>query len=73
MAGRFAVLQRIDNNGQITKENHSVFLSRLQSALLLALREQGRLSAMQLRQAQEGLQKQRRERAKKLSQKGEHP
>ena len=65
MAKKFAQLQRIDNNEQITMESHYEFLYHLQSAMLLALREQGRLSPMQHRHADEKLRKQRRDRAKR--------
>lgn len=58
------VLQRIDNNVPISAEIHHEFLYQLQHALLLALREQGRLSPMQHRHAEERLKKQRRDRAK---------
>ena len=47
MARLFAQLQRIDNTNVITWENHYEFLYHLQNALLLALRERGRLDAMQ--------------------------
>ena len=63
MARQFAKLQRIDNYRKITTETDYEFLYQLQSALLLALREQGRLSPMQHRQAQEKLKQQRRDRA----------
>lgn len=65
MAKKFAKLDRIDHNEPITRESHYEFLYQLQSALLLALREQGRLSPMQHRHAQERLKQQRRERAKR--------
>ena len=71
MARRFAELQRIEGNEAITKETHYEFLYHLQSALLLALREQGRLNAMQHRHAEEKLTQQRRERAKRILEKGE--
>ena len=70
MARRFAELQRIENNEEITKETHYEFLYHLQSAMLLALREQGRLSAMQHRHAEEKLKQQRRDRAKNILEKG---
>ena len=63
MAKKFAELQRINNDRKITTETDYEFLYQLQSALLLALREQGRLSPMQHRQAQEKLKQQRRDRA----------
>ena len=46
------------------KGNNYEFYFHLQSALLLALREQGRLSPMQHRHAEERLKKQRKDRAK---------
>ena len=73
MARQFAELQRIDDNEAITKETHYEFLYHLQSTLLLALREQGRLNAMQYRHAEETLKQQRRERAKRILEKGESP
>ena len=69
----FVRLARIDNNETITQETHSEFLNHLQMALLLALREQGRLGAMQYRHAEEELNRQRRERAKSLLKKGKFP
>lgn len=72
MAKHFAKLQRIENDRRITKETDYEFLYQLQNALLLALKEQGRLSQMQYRHAEERLQAQRRDRARKLMEKGEH-
>ena len=71
MARKFAQLQRIDNNEAITQETHYEFLYHLQSAMLLALREQGMLNAMQYHHAEEKLKQQRRDRAKNLLKKGE--
>ena len=71
MSGKFAQLQRIDNNEAITKETHYEFLYHLQGAMLLALREQGRLDSMQYRHAEEKLKQQRRDRAKNILEKGE--
>lgn len=65
MARKFAKLLRIEHNEPITMESHYEFLYELQHALLLALREQGRLSPMQHRHAEEKLRKQRRGRAKR--------
>lgn len=65
MARKFAKLLRIEYNLPITKENNYEFLYQLQYALLLALREQGRLSPMQLRHAEELMKKQRRDRVKR--------
>ena len=64
-------LTRIDHNETITKESHSAFLHHLQGALLLALREQGRLNAMQYRHAEEKLKQQRLERGKNILEKEE--
>ena len=71
MARQFAELQSIENNEVITEDTRYEFLYHLQRALLLALREQGRLNAMQHRHAEEKLKQQRRDRAKKILEKGE--
>lgn len=65
MAKKYAKLERIEHNEPITRESHYEFLYQLQNALLLALREQGKLSPMQHRHAQEKLNQQRRERARR--------
>lgn len=64
MRRKFAVLQRIDNNCKVTKEENEVFWYHLEQALLLSLREQGRLNPMEHRDAQERLKQQRRNHAK---------
>lgn len=64
-------LQRIENNESITRETHYDFLYHLQNTMLLALREQGRLNAMQHRHAEEKLKQQRRDRARSILAKGE--
>lgn len=66
MRNQFANLTRIDSNREITKETDYEFWYRMELALLLALQEKGTLSFMQLRQAEEKLTQQRRNRAKKL-------
>lgn len=71
MEKKFAQLQRIEHDRKITKDTDYQFLYHLQNALLLALKEQGRLSQMQYRYAEERLQAQRRDRARKLMEKGE--
>lgn len=53
MAKQFASLERIDNNRKITEQTDGAFLYRLQTGLLLALKEQGRLSEIQYRHAQQ--------------------
>lgn len=68
MARKFAELQRIDHDHKITKETDYEFLYHLQNGLLLALKEQGRLSEMQYRHAEEKLKAQRRDRARRLMQ-----
>ena len=65
MAKKFAKLDRIEHNEPITMDSNYEFLYQLQHALLLALREQGRLSPMQHRHAEEKLKQQRRDRAKR--------
>jgi len=64
MAKSFAKLQKIDNDRQITQEKDDQFLYRLQTSLLLALKEQGRLNEMQYRHAEERLNMQRCDRAR---------
>ena len=71
MVRRFAVLRHIDGNEAITKDTNYEFLYHLQSAVLLALREQGRLNAMQYRHSLEKLKQQRRDRAKNILERGE--
>ena len=73
MERRFSELQRIAENETITEETHYEFLCHLQWALLLALREQGRLSAMQYHYAEERWKQQRIARAKDILAKGEKP
>lgn len=65
IAKRFAKLDWIEHNEPITRENNYEFLYQLQYALLLALQEQGRLTPMQHRHAEEKLKEQRRERARR--------
>lgn len=67
---RFSELQRIDNDRKITKESDYEFWYQLELALLLALREQGTLNAIQYRQAEERLRLQRRNRARHLMGRG---
>ena len=66
MEKKFAKLQEIEHDRNITEEADYEFLYQLQNALLLALREQGSLNAMQHRHAEEKLNQQRRERARKM-------
>lgn len=72
MAKQYASLERVEHNRRITWETDGPFLYRLQVGLLLALKEQGRLSEMQYRHAQDRLDRQRRAWLKK-QQKGEKP
>ena len=60
------VLQSILNNHPILNDSDYEFLYLLQQALLLALREQGHLSAMQYRHAEEKLRHQRQMRARTI-------
>ena len=66
MAKHLAALQRIDHNEKITEETHYEFLHQLQITMLLALRERGRLNAMQHRHAEEKLNHQRLIRARRI-------
>ena len=72
MTRQRSVLQHIENNEAITNETHYEFLFHLEHALLLALREHGTLTAMQYRRAEERLTQQRRDRAKRLQEEGNH-
>ena len=71
MGTQFASLQSIEGDHKITKETDYEFLYHLQNALLLALKEQGRLTATQYRYAEEKLKQQRRDWARKMDAKGE--
>lgn len=70
MQRQYASLDRIEYNHKITRDTDFQFLYRLQGSLLLALKEQGRLSETQYRLAQERLDRQRRDWIKKLHQNG---
>ena len=63
---QYAVLQRIENDHKVTRETDREFLFNLESALLLALLEDGTLTQMQYRQASEKLKRQRREQRKEI-------
>lgn len=69
MARKFAKLDRIEHNQPITMESNSEFLYQIQRALLLALREQEILNPMQHRYAEEKLNQQRREHARRKQEK----
>lgn len=71
MARQSASLDKIEYNRKITRELDELFLHRLQSGLLLALKEQGRLNELQYRHAQERLDRQHREWVQKQGRKGE--
>ena len=64
---KFAVLQNIENDRKITREENREFIYNLENALLLALLEDGTLTQMQYRQASEKLKRQRREQRKEIS------
>ena len=64
---KFAVLQNIENDRKITREETSEFIYNLENALLLSLLEDGTLTQMQYRQASEKLKRQRREQRKEIS------
>lgn len=70
MQRQYASLDRIEYNHKITRDTDFQFLYCLQGGLLLALKEQGRLSETQYRLAQERLDRQRRDWIKKLHQNG---
>lgn len=60
MSKQFAKLEQILQDHPITPETDAVFLFHLKKALLLALKEQGQLSAMQCRAACDRLERQQR-------------
>ena len=64
---KFAVLQNIENDRKITREENREFIYNLENALLLSLLEDGTLTQMQYRQASEKLKRQRREQRKEIS------
>ena len=53
-----AVMQSVENGRRITKERDQEFLYAFQRAVLLALKEAGRLNEMQYRYAEEELKAQ---------------
>ena len=59
MAKQFAKLEGVLQDHPITPKTDPVFLYHLKKALLLALKEQGQLSAMQCRAACDRLERQR--------------
>lgn len=59
MGIRFSKLRRIENLRNITEEKDENFLFQIKRGLLLALGELGVLNPMQLRQAEQKLQKRR--------------
>jgi len=66
-------LHCIRNNQPIQGDTHDSFLHLLQRALLLALQERGRLNDRELRLAEEKLNRQRQDRARRLLEGGEVP
>lgn len=60
MSKQFAKLEGVLQDHPITPETDAVFLFHLKKALLLALKEQGQLSAMLCRAACERLERQQR-------------
>ena len=71
MGRKFAKLQSIDHNEVSTSETNEEFHYLLRSALLLALRERGRLNAKQYRYAEEKLKEQRIKRTTEILGRGE--
>ena len=66
MEKKFAKLKGIHNNRPVPREKDEGFLFELEKALLLALREQGRLNALQYRRGEELLKDRCRERVRAL-------
>lgn len=67
MTRKVTVLQRINNEHKITSDTDDAFVFQLQYALLLALRERGRLNATQYRYAAEKLRLQHQEAVRKMT------
>ena len=70
MALKFSKLINIRGNREIRKDGDYDCWYSLEQGLLLALLESGTLSAMQYRLAEEALQEQRAERARRLMKEG---
>ena len=60
-----AVLRSVENDRRITEEQDAEFFYLLQNAILLALKEAGRLNEMQYSYAEENLKIQHRDNALK--------
>ena len=73
--GKIAIPDAILNKpGRLTADEFEIMKTHtVQGGLLLALKEQGRLSEIQYRQAQERLDRQHREWIMKIQQKGRSP
>ena len=71
MAKQFAAFEGIESKERITEEIQYEFIYRLESAMLLALHEQGQLNAVQYRQAEEKLKQQRIKRLKSIIGRGD--
>ena len=70
MALRYAELMSTDRDRMISRNTDYDAWYTLEQGLLLALQESGTLSAMQYRMAEEALQEQRAERARRLMKEG---
>ena len=70
MEVKFAEYKGIENSCKITEESYYSFIFHLQAGLILALRDQGTLSTMQHRCAEEKLNLLRRNRVRKILEKG---
>ena len=55
-----ARLTNVENNQAITKDNNFNFFYSLQCGVLLSLKEEGKLTEMQYRNAEDALKEQRR-------------
>ena len=70
MALKFSKLMNVRGNREIRRDGDYDCWYSLEQGLLLALLESGTLSAMQYRMAEEALQEQRAERARRLMKEG---
>lgn len=62
-----AVLKSVENDRSITEEQDAEFFDLMQKAVLLALKEAGKLNEMQYRYAEEKRKAQRRETCRKMA------
>ncbi len=73
MKKQHASLEYIENDRKISRETDSDFLHLMQTGLLIALKEYGKLNEIQYHHAQTRLDQQRFDWIKKIRSEGERP